>query len=141
MRLLLAEDDPADAELELRELKRSGLQVEPRVVATRDDFAAALRDFHPDLIVSDFSMPAFDGVEALRVARELAPGTPFIFVSGTLGEDHAISALKNGATDYVLKNNLVRLPAAVERALQDNKERSARRKTEIDLEETRNRLD
>src|SRR6266566_1403706 len=97
LRLLLTEDNPADAELELRE-------------------------FSPDVILSDFSMPGFDGMAALALARDLAPDTPFVFVSGTLGEEYAIRALRNGATDYVLKTNLVRLPAAVERAFTESKE-------------------
>src|SRR5258705_13565639 len=86
-------------------------------------------------------MPHFDGMSALSLARELASDVAFLFVSGTIGEEYAISALKNGATDYVLKNNLVRLPAAVERALLDSDERMARRKAEQELEETRSRLD
>src|SRR5947207_5344830 len=78
-------------------------------------------------------MPQFNGMSALRIAREIVPEVPFIFVSGTLGEDYAIRALKNGATDYVLKTNLVRLPAAIERAMAEAKERRARRRAEIAL--------
>ena len=141
MRILLIEDVPTDAELEVRELKRAGLRVVHRVVDTEAGYRDALRDFRPDVILSDFSMPHFDGMEALALAREFAPDVPFIFVSGTIGEEYAIRALKNGATDYVLKNNLIRLPAAVERALQESAERAARRKTERELEETRSRLD
>ena len=70
-------------------------------------------------------MPHFDGMAALALARELAPDTPFIFVSGTIGEEYAIRALRNGATDYVLKSNLVRLPAAVERAMADRRSAGA----------------
>jgi diguanylate cyclase (GGDEF)-like protein len=123
VRLLLTEDSAADAELELRELKRAGLAVAHRIVDDEPGFVAALREFLPDIILSDFSMPGFDGMAALELARELAPETPFIFVSGTIGEEYAIRALKNGATDYVLKSNLVRLPAAVERALADAAQR------------------
>jgi diguanylate cyclase (GGDEF)-like protein/PAS domain S-box-containing protein len=78
-------------------------------------------------------MPSFDGMQALRLTREISPDTPFIFVSGTLGEDYAIRALKNGATDYVLKSNLVRLPATIERALVEAKERRARQRAEAGL--------
>jgi len=141
LRILMIEDVPTDAELEVRELKRAGLRVAHRVVDTEAAYRDALRDFRPDVILSDFSMPHFDGMLALAVAREVVPDVPFIFVSGTIGEEYAIRALKNGATDYVLKNNLVRLPAAVERAVQDSAERAARRKTEHELEETRSRLD
>jgi diguanylate cyclase (GGDEF)-like protein/PAS domain S-box-containing protein len=133
LRILVIEDVPTDAEIEVRELKRAGLRVVHRVVDTEAAYREALRDFRPDVILSDFSMPHFDGMLALALARELVPDMPFIFVSGTIGEEYAIRALKNGATDYVLKNNLVRLPAAVERALQEAKERSARRQAEEEI--------
>jgi diguanylate cyclase (GGDEF)-like protein/PAS domain S-box-containing protein len=134
LRILLIEDVPTDAELEVRELKRAGLRVTHRLVDTEGAYRDALRDFRPDVILSDFSMPHFDGMAALALARELVPDVPFIFVSGTIGEEYAIRALKNGATDYVLKNNLVRLPAAVERALQESAERAARRKSDAQLQ-------
>jgi diguanylate cyclase (GGDEF)-like protein len=123
IRLLLTEDSAVDAELELRELKRAGLAVNARIVASEPTFVAALREFTPEIILSDFSMPGFDGMAALALARELAPDIPFIFVSGTIGEEYAIRALRNGAIDYVLKSNLLRLPAAVERALADAAQR------------------
>ena len=140
IRVLIAEDSRADAELNLRELKRAGLAFEHRIVDTEHDFTRELGEFVPDVIVSDFSMPKFDGMAALAVAHERAPDTPFIFVSGTIGEEYAIRALKNGAIDYVLKGNLLRLPAAVERALQDARDRRARRKAERKLARTRERL-
>ena len=135
-RLLLIEDNPADAELEVRELKRAGMRVEHRLVDTEPGLRRELADFAPELILSDFSMPRFDGMSALAIAKELSPEVPFIFVSGTLGEDYAIRALKNGATDYVLKTNLVRLPAAVERALKDAAEQAAKRRVERELQES-----
>ena len=141
LRILLVEDVETDAELEVRELKRAGIRLSHQRVETEDAFRKALDGFQPHLIISDFSMPHFDGMWALSLARELAPDVPFIFVSGTIGEEYAIRALKNGATDYVLKSNLVRLPASVERALQDNAERAARLKAERELQETRSRLD
>ena len=119
IKILVVEDNPADAELEVRELRRAGLRVEPRLVDTESGLRRELEAFAPQVILSDFSMPRFDGMSALAVAKEIDPDLPFIFVSGTLGEDYAIRALRNGATDYVLKTNLVRLPAAVERALKD----------------------
>jgi len=127
LRILQIEDVRADAELEVRELKRAGLRVAYRLVETEEAFREALQEFRPELIISDFSMPHFDGMFALALSRELAPDVPFIFVSGTIGEEYAIRALRNGATDYVLKNNLVRLPAAVERALRESEELTARR--------------
>ena len=105
IRLLLIEDVAADAEMEIRELKRAGLEVEHRLVDTEAQFRAALEQFAPHVIISDFSMPHFDGMAALALARELHPEIPFLFVSGTIGEEYAIRALKNGATDYVLKTS------------------------------------
>jgi diguanylate cyclase (GGDEF)-like protein/PAS domain S-box-containing protein len=140
IRVLLTEDVAADAELEVRELKRAGLRIDHRIVESEESFERALREFAPDVILSDFSMPHFDGMAALALARELAPDTPFIFVSGTIGEEYAIRALKNGATDYVVKSNLVRLPAAVERAITEARERREKRRAEIELEITRERL-
>jgi diguanylate cyclase (GGDEF)-like protein len=123
IRLLLIEDNPLDAELEVRELKRAGLRVEHRRADNEPDCRAEIEQFKPQVIVSDFAMPNYDGMSALALAREICPDIPFIFVSGTLGEDYAIRALKNGATDYVLKTNLVRLPPVIERALADAEQR------------------
>jgi PAS domain-containing protein len=94
-----------------------------------------LFEFDPEVILSDFSMHGFNGIAALGLARDITPDTPFLFVSGTLGEEHAIHALKNGATDYVLKTNLIRLPAAVTRALGDAA--SARRGAKCNRASTR----
>ncbi len=139
LRILMVEDVPTDAELEIRELKRAGLRIAHRLVDTEPAFRAALSEFRPAVIISDFSMPHFDGMFALALARELVPDVPFIFVSGTIGEEYAIRALKNGATDYVLKNNLVRLPTAVERAVQDANARAEQRKAEAALQEVTER--
>ena len=140
IRVLLTEDVAADAELEVRELKRAGLRLQHRIVDTEESFTAALEQFAPDVILSDFSMPGFDGMAALAIAREIAPDTPFIFVSGTIGEEYAIRALKSGATDYVLKSNLVRLPAAVERAIAEARQRRERRRIETELDIAQGRL-
>jgi diguanylate cyclase (GGDEF)-like protein/PAS domain S-box-containing protein len=140
IRVLLTEDVASDAELEVRELKRAGLRVHHRVVESEQSFTRALQEFAPDIILSDFSMPGFDGMAALAIARELAPDTPFIFVSGTIGEEYAIRALRSGATDYVLKTNLMRLPAAVERAIDEARQRRERRRAEAELDIARDRL-
>src|SRR5437763_8658186 len=92
IRVLLIEDVEADAELALHELKRSGLRCEAQRVETEDAFRRALADFRPHVILSDFSMPHFDGMTALAMARELQADIPFIFVSGTIGEEYAIRA-------------------------------------------------
>ena len=130
LRVLLVEDVEDDAFFATRELKRAGLVVDSRRVECEADFRRELGEFRPDVILSDFNMPQFDGMHALVIARETAPDIPFIFVSGTLGEDYAIRALKNGATDYVLKSNLVRLPPVVERAVSEAAARSQRKRGE-----------
>src|SRR6267378_1759624 len=140
LRILLVEDLASDAELEMLELERAGLSVTHSIVDSEKSFVGALHEFAPEVILSDFSIPGFDGTTAVALAREMRPDTPFIFVSGTIGEESAIDALKSGATDYVMKTNLVRLPAAVKRALQDGKDRVARRKAEEELETLRERL-
>jgi diguanylate cyclase (GGDEF)-like protein/PAS domain S-box-containing protein len=127
--VLHVEDDPTEAELTARDLKRAGL----RCVFTRVDTEAAFRlglASAPDLIISDFSMPQFDGMSALRIARAEAPEIPFVILSGTLGEERAIDALKSGATDYVLKGNLARLAPAVIRALGEAESRRTVRRAE-----------
>ena len=140
LRLVLAEDNEADAELVSLELRRAGLEVSLQVVDTEEAFIRAIRAFGPDVILSDFSMPGFDGMAALRLARELVPETPFIFVSGTLGEGSAIRALKNGATDYIVKTNLARLSAAVERAAAEAQIHRERLRVLTELEVARERL-
>jgi diguanylate cyclase (GGDEF)-like protein len=130
LKLLLVEDSAADAGLALHELQRGGLACESVRVASEAAFRRELEEFKPEVILSDFSMPGFDGVRALALARELAADVPFIFVSGTIGEENAIRALHEGATDYVLKGNLRRLPAAVGRALREAETRRARRRAE-----------
>ncbi len=130
LRIVMVEDVQSDAELVERELKRAGLAVRARRVEREEDFRRELGEFHPHVILSDFSMPQFDGMSALRIACEIVPDVPFIFVSGTLGEDYAIRALKNGATDYVLKSNLVRLPPTIERAVSVAAARAERKREE-----------
>jgi len=119
LRVLLIEDSQSDAELAMWRLKQAGYVCAFRCVVNEIEMRAALRAELPDLILSDFSLPAFDGMSALAIARAEAPGVPFIFLSGTIGEERAIEALKCGAIDYVLKSNPKRLVPAVERALQE----------------------
>jgi PAS domain S-box-containing protein len=128
LRILLLEDDAGDAEL-IRELLEAGHVVgEVTRVDTRAAFEAALKDAAVDLILADYKLPSFDGISALKLAVAARPDVPFIFVSGTVGEDVAIEALKIGATDYVLKQRLSRLVPSVERALREARERTERRK-------------
>jgi PAS domain S-box-containing protein/diguanylate cyclase (GGDEF)-like protein len=139
LKLLLVEDVATDAEFALRELKRAGIACDARRVETAPEFRRELDEFKPQVILSDFSMPQFDGMAALAIARQSHPEIPFIFVSGTLGEEHAVRALKNGATDYVLKTNLIRLPSAVERAIKEAEERRVRQALEHELRESETR--
>jgi diguanylate cyclase (GGDEF)-like protein len=125
-RILIVDDSPIDAELEVRALREASLDFTHLVATNEASFRAAIRDFEPDLILCDFSFPGFDGLSALRITREIDTGVPFIFVSGTIGEERAVAAIRQGAVDYVLKSNLVRLPSAVQRALDDVVEKNRR---------------
>ena len=142
LRILMLEDVPTDAELIERELRRGQIDFLSRRVATKEDFEEQLSCFDPDIILADFSLPGFDGLGALSIARESCPQIPFIFVSGAIGEERAIETLKKGATDYVLKDRLSRLPPALGRALREAEERSERRRAEVALarSEERHRL-
>ena len=130
LKMLMVEDMPADAEMTLRELARSGMEFVVRRVETEAELRRECVEFEPDIVVSDFALPKFDGLSALRVVRELRPDLPFIFLSGTIGEETAIESLRSGANDYVLKTNLARLPMAVRRALHDVDQRTRRLETE-----------
>lgn len=133
LQILHLEDDPGDAELVQATLAGEGVDCNVLVVAMREDFGVALDRGGIDLILADYSLPAFDGMSALAIVREKHPDLPFVFVSGRLGEEAAIESLKNGATDYVLKNRLSRLVPAVKRALSECEERAERRKAQDEL--------
>ncbi len=139
--IIHVEDLATDAELARRHLVRAGIQCDVRRVETEAELRGALQQASPDIVLSDFTLPQFDGMGALDLAREMRPDTPFIFVSGTLGEEKAVEALKRGATDYVLKTNLSRLAAAVERAVEEARARRERVATERELAETNSRLE
>ena len=126
IRILLLEDTATDAELILRELKRASLDVTARRVDSEAQFRQHLLGSYVDIILADYSLPGFSGARALEIARDLAPDVPFIFVSGSIGEERAIEALNNGAMDYILKDRLARLAPAVVRALDDRRERTLR---------------
>jgi diguanylate cyclase (GGDEF)-like protein/PAS domain S-box-containing protein len=130
LKMLMVEDVVADAEISLRELKRGGMEFVVRRVETEAELRRECAEFEPDIVVSDFALPHFDGLAALRIVRQLRPDLPFIFVSGTIGEETAIESLRSGANDYILKTNLSRLPTAVRRALRDADERIKRLETE-----------
>lgn len=129
--VLLLEDSAIDADLIIEYLGKSSVPITIERVVSRDEYLAAIERGGFRLILSDFSLPSFDGMTALSIAREKAPNVPFIFVSGVLGEEIAIECLKKGATDYVLKPRLSRLPAAVDRALKEALEREERQRVEL----------
>ena len=140
LRILILEDTVADAELMEDELKQAGLNFVSKRVANKADFIGQMDEFLPDLILSDYSLPGFSGKSALNIVFNQYPDIPFIFVSGALGEELAVELLKKGATDYVLKNNLLRLAPSVNRALNELAERNVRRKAEKDLKNSENEL-
>jgi PAS domain S-box-containing protein len=131
--ILLLEDSPLDAELTIAQIERGGIRAKVQRVETQPEFEEALAKGHYDLILADFSLPEFDGLSAFEIARREVPLLPFIFVSGTLGEDVAVDALQRGATDYVLKQRLDRLLPAIRRALREREERDLRLSSELAL--------
>ncbi|MBI4548384.1 MAG: response regulator [Ignavibacteriae bacterium] len=133
IRILHLEDNENDSELVKELLHREGVDCELVCVDTRSEFIKALEQGTFDLIISDYTLPSFSGDFALALARERAPEIPYIFVSGTLGEEAAIESMKRGATDYVLKHRLERLVPAVRRALKETEERKRRRQAEEKL--------
>jgi diguanylate cyclase (GGDEF)-like protein len=133
IRILAVEDMEVEAELTSHQLRTHDIPHVMHRVETEEAMRAALRDFKPAIILSDFSLPRFSGLRALEVARESAPEIPFVFVSGTIGEERAIEALRRGAVDYVLKTNLARLPSAVRRALEEADASALRRQQELQI--------
>ena len=135
LHILHLEDSNNDAELVQERLKDEGVVCEITRVATRNDFVSAIEEGGFDLILADYMLPDFDGLSALNLCREKCPEVPFLFVSGQIGEDRAIESLKNGATDYVLKDRLSRLAPAINRALAEVKEKQERKKAEAEREQ------
>ena len=133
IRVLQVEDSALDAELVLAQLDEDGIAYEVQLVDDAPRFVAALDEFKPNIVLSDLSMPGFSGQHALELLRQRDEDLPFIFVSATLGEDAAIEALRNGATDYILKQNPARLASAVRRALAEADARRASRRAEAEL--------
>ena len=140
LKILLVEDSPADTVLVLRALRGLARPIEHARVASEAALRQALVEFVPEVILSDFAMPGFSGPEALRICCEQAPNIPFLFVSGTIGEERAIEALQRGAADYVLKDNLRRLPSAVTRALDVAIQRREREHVEQALRQSEERF-
>ncbi|MBI5258716.1 MAG: response regulator [Burkholderiales bacterium] len=140
LRLLHIEDSPLDHDLAMVHLRRAGHRVQALRVDTEAAFRAALQQQEWDVVLSDFNVPGFGGLLALQILRDSGLGLPFILVSGEIGEDTAVAAMRNGATDYLLKNNLARLAPAVEHAIEAGQERRARLQADRELAASRQRL-
>lgn len=140
VRALVLEDSAIDADLLESHMIRSGVRFVSKRAAGRRDYMEAIAAGGFDIILADYSLPDFDGLTALRIAKSRHPDLPFIFVSGVVGEEFATDALKEGAVDYVLKRNLKRLPSAIDRALAEARERRRRRLAETALMESDVRL-
>ena len=119
IKILLLEDNPADADLLARQLAKSGLLFSIEVLETREKFVELLKSFCPDLILSDYSMPSFNALSAFNIVKETGNPIPFIIVSGIIGEENAVNLIKDGVTDFASKNNLPALPQKVNRAIKE----------------------
>lgn len=133
LRVLLVEDSPEDAELMCEQMLDAGLEASFERVESAEELREALSRFSPDIVLSDLSMPGFSGNEALQIVRGWHPDVPFIFVSGTMGEENAVAALHQGANDYIIKHQPARLPSAVARAVRDARSTIDRQRVEAEL--------
>ena len=133
IRVLIVEDLPTDAELSEREIQKALGSCEFRRVETREEYLVALDEFRPALIVSDYRMPLFDGMTALKLAVERCPDVPFIILTGSMNEDTAVECMKAGAWDYVIKEHVKRLGSAVHSVLERQRVQMERKRAEAAL--------
>jgi two-component system cell cycle sensor histidine kinase/response regulator CckA len=140
LRVLILEDNPRDVELCIQELSKAGFELRADVVDTEEGFASKLESCDYDLILSDFRIPTWSGLEAFRLLKQKGKDIPFILVTGTLGEEAAVDLIKGGVDDYILKDSLVRLPSAVRRALEEKKTRDERERAIQSLRESEERV-
>lgn len=133
LKILMLEDLEDDVGLIERTLRKEGMNFASKRVDTEGEFAECLQYFHPDVILSDHALPQFNSLEALRICRKKSVNAPFILVTGTVSEEFAVSCLKQGADDYVLKSNMVRLPSAIRNALKQRNHEAKRKKAELTL--------
>lgn len=133
LKILMLEDEQDDAELIGRSMIKAGLLFESKRVDTKDDFSVAITNYNPDVILSDHSLPQFNSLEALKVCKQIGPSIPFILVTGTVSEEFAVTCLKEGADDYLLKSNLARLPLAIQNALRQRELQDQRKVAEAEL--------
>lgn len=127
LKILILEDTISDADLLIRELKKSELNFIFEIVQTRETYVNALNLFNPDLILSDFNLPSFDGLNAFKIKQEKNPDVPFIIVSGAIGEEKAVELIKNGITDYSQKDKLFTLNQKITRALKEVEEKKEKK--------------
>jgi two-component system sensor histidine kinase UhpB len=140
IRILVAEHDSHDLEMIDNELKRSGIDYVTEIVDNEAGYKEAIRNFLPDVILCDYTFPSFDGPTAFEIREQLAPETPFILVSGTIGDENSIELIKKGVTDFVLKDKIFTLETKLARALKEAKERKEKSKIEQDLKQSEARL-
>jgi len=132
-KILILEDNQSDIDLLKRELRKNGLNFSSEVVQTRESFVSALDHFLPDIILSDYTLPAFDGVAAFKIKQIKSPDTPFIIVSGSIGEERSVELIRDGVTDYALKDKLFSLCPKINRALKDAEQKKVKRNTDEEL--------
>jgi PAS domain S-box-containing protein len=140
LKILFVEDLPSDAELAVMELRKEGLRFEHLRVENRDELIMTLKEFKPDLIISDYMMPSYNGMLALIDTREFDPLMPFILCTGSMNEETAVECLKAGATDYVIKEHLTRLPFAVKEAIEQHRILIEKRAADLLLKENEEKL-
>ncbi len=132
-KVLILEDNQSDVDLLRRELKKNGLLFTSEVVQTRESFEHALDNYNPDIILSDYSLPAFDGISAFNIKQSKSPDVPFIMVSGSIGEERSVELIRDGVTDYALKDKLFSLPSKISRALKDAEKKREKKNTDEEL--------
>jgi PAS domain S-box-containing protein len=140
IRILILEHDNHDVELLKYELKKAGIRHVSMVVQSRSEFEEQLIEFRPDVILSDYNLPSFDGFSAYQIKQKITPEIPFILVSGTIGEENAVTLIKHGATDYVLKDKLYQVAPKLRRAMQEKNDRQRKAQAEIELRQSQQQL-
>jgi DNA-binding NtrC family response regulator len=140
IKILIVEDVAADAELIERELRRAGIIFVSRRVSTKAAFLAALSDFAPEIVLSDYNLPQFSGREALCLLKQTSCTAPFILITGSLTEEVAVECMKDGAHDYILKTSLTRLPSALRSALEKVRTMEEKRNAEAALRKSEDQL-
>lgn len=136
LRILIVEDLESDAEIAKRIFTQNGIKFVDRIVETKSDYIDALTTFSPDLIISDYSLPQFDGMKALQLRQELAPHVPFVLVTGSMNEEVAVECMRSGADDYVIKQNIIRLIPAIQGAILKQETMRLQREAESALRES-----